>query len=99
VLCKLLIKDDWRVVGTTRSPAKAAELRSLDVEPTIVDVFDRDALIQAVCAARPEVVVHQLTDLPKEFSSANLAARTQCPDSRGRHKNLIAAATWRSQRS
>lgn len=74
VLCKLLVEDGWRLVGTTRSPDRAAELRSLGVEPAIVDVFDREALIQAVCAAQPEVVVHQLTDLPREFSPASMAA-------------------------
>jgi nucleoside-diphosphate-sugar epimerase len=95
VLCKLLIEDGWRVVGTTRSPARAAELGSLEVEPTIVDVFDRDALIQAVCAAQPEVVVHQLTDLPKAFSSANMAA-ARPRNARIREigtDNLVAAAT------
>ena len=32
--------------------------------PVIVDVFDADALKQAVVAARPDIVVHQLTDFP-----------------------------------
>lgn len=95
VLCKLLVEDGWRVVGTTRSPVKAEELRTLGVEPTVVDVFDRDALIGAVCAARPQVVVHQLTDLPKEFSPANLAA-ARARNAQIREvgtDNLIAAAT------
>ena len=33
-------------------------------EPMVVDVFDADALAQAVATARPDVVIHQLTDLP-----------------------------------
>jgi len=74
VLCKLLLQDGWRVVGTTRSAEKAAWLRPLGVEPVVVDVFDRDALIRAVSAARPEVVVHQLTDLPKQYSAESMAA-------------------------
>ena len=32
--------------------------------PVIADVFDADARKQAVVAVRPDIVVHQLTDLP-----------------------------------
>jgi nucleoside-diphosphate-sugar epimerase len=94
VLCDLLIQDDWRVVGTTRSAGRAEELRSRGVEPVVVDVFDREALIRAVAAAEPAVVIHQLTDLPKELSPANMAtARPR--NARLREvgtDNLIAAA-------
>jgi len=93
-LCELLIEDGWTVVGTTRSPAKASELRYLGVQPVIVDVFDRSALIEAVCAARPEVVVHQLTDLPKESDPESLAA-ARPRNARIREvgtNNLVAAA-------
>jgi nucleoside-diphosphate-sugar epimerase len=34
------------------------------VAPIVVDVFDSDALAQAIATARPDVVIHQLTDLP-----------------------------------
>lgn len=94
VLCKLLIEDGWRVVGATRSPARAAELKQLGVEPVVVDVFDRAALIQSVVAAQPEVVVHQLTDLPKKFSPENMAA-ARAGNARIREigtDNLVAAA-------
>jgi len=74
VLCQLLLADGWRVVGTTRSAARAAELNAIGVEPVVVDVYDRDALIRAVVDAKPDVVVHQLTDLPKENDPELLAA-------------------------
>jgi nucleoside-diphosphate-sugar epimerase len=73
VLCRLLLADGWRVVGTTRSAAKAAELARLGVEPVVLDVYDRDALVGAVVQARPRVVMHQLTDLPKVYSGDALA--------------------------
>lgn len=95
VLCPLLVEDGWRVVGTTRSPDRAAELRVLGVEPAIVDVFDRDALIRAVGNAAPEVVVHQLTDLPREFNPESMAA-ARVRNARIREvgtANLVAAAT------
>lgn len=38
-------------------------MRALGAEPVVVDVFDAAALAKAVQAARPQAVVHQLTDL------------------------------------
>lgn len=95
VLCQLLLEDGWRVVGTTRSRDRAADLESLGVEPVTVDVFDREALTEVVVHAEPEVVVHQLTDLPKEFSPASMAA-ARPRNARIREvgtENLVAAAT------
>jgi nucleoside-diphosphate-sugar epimerase len=63
-LAPLLIADGWTVVGTTRSSAKQQVLRDLGVEPAVVDVFDSAALTTAVVLAKPEIVIHQLTDLP-----------------------------------
>jgi len=51
------------VTGTTRSDAGARLLRGLGAAPAVVDATDTDALAAAVAAARPEVVVHQLTAL------------------------------------
>ena len=49
------------VIGTTRT--RADELRALGAEPVIVDPLDATAVRDAVVAARPDVVVHQLTAL------------------------------------
>jgi nucleoside-diphosphate-sugar epimerase len=51
------------VAGTTRSWAKAPLLHALDITPVVVDVFDIDALARAVETARPDLIIHQLTDL------------------------------------
>jgi len=75
-LAPLLVAEGWRVVGTTRSPDKAAPLKELGIEVAIVDVFDASALIAAVAAARPQVVVHQLTDLPPRLDPAQMAEAT-----------------------
>lgn len=74
VLCRLLIAAGWQVHGSTRHADKATHLRSLGVTPAIVDVYDHDALTRAVCQARPGIVVHQLTDLPKHYDPATFAA-------------------------
>ena len=69
----LLVDDRWRVVGTTRFPDKAPSLRALGVEPVVVDVYDEKNLKDAVAAARPDVVIHQLTDLPAGLDPAKMA--------------------------
>ena len=35
----------------------------MGAEPVVVDVFDAEALARAVLEAKPEIVIHQLTDL------------------------------------
>lgn len=63
-LCHLLVNDGFIVVGTTRKPDRINVLRSLGVTPVLVDVFDDEALRSVVLSAQPDVVIHQLTDLP-----------------------------------
>ncbi|HEV2744671.1 MAG TPA: NAD(P)-dependent oxidoreductase [Rubrobacter sp.] len=60
-----LIETGHDVVGTTRREGRAADLRRQGVEPVIVDALDADALAAAVRRARPEVVVQQLSALPR----------------------------------
>ena len=67
-LTPLLLRAGHSVVGTTRTTAKASELRARGVEPVVVDVYDAAALTRAVGAARPDMVIHQLTDLPKDLN-------------------------------
>lgn len=48
----------------TRSPESAEKLRAVGTEASVCDVFDRAGLRRTVAAARPEVVVSQLTAIP-----------------------------------
>jgi nucleoside-diphosphate-sugar epimerase len=72
-LTPLLISAGHAVTGTTRSAEKADDLKAAGIEPVVVDVFDQDALRDAVVRARPDVVIHQLTDLPQVIDPAQLA--------------------------
>lgn len=63
-LLPLLVQAGEQVSGMTRSAAKADLISGLGAEPVVADVFDLNATVAAVCAARPEIVIHQLTDLP-----------------------------------
>ena len=73
-LLPLLIDRGWHVFGTTRRSDRAAALRAAGAIPVIVDVFDREALLEAVRDASPTVVVHQLTDLPPALAPAEMEA-------------------------
>jgi uncharacterized protein YbjT (DUF2867 family) len=89
-LLPLLVARGHVVVGMTRTPAKAPLLRDLGAEPVVCDVYDRDALVEAVVAARPDVVVHELTDLPDVFDEAALPANARIR--REGTANLVTAA-------
>jgi nucleoside-diphosphate-sugar epimerase len=73
-LTPLLRDAGHYVAGTTRSAAKADALRALGAEPIVVDVFDADALSRAAMAVRPDLVIHQLTDLPPGLDPARMGA-------------------------
>jgi nucleoside-diphosphate-sugar epimerase len=93
-LCRLLVNEGWSVIGTTRSLEKAPMLRDLGVEPAIVDVFNEALLLEMVRKAEPEVVVHQLTDLPPALDPAKMA-EALVRNARLREigtRNLVAAA-------
>lgn len=72
-LIPLLCAAGHHVTGTTRFEAKASMLRALGAEPVVVDVFDAAALKQVLLAARPDTVIHQLTDLPPGLDPAKMA--------------------------
>jgi 2-alkyl-3-oxoalkanoate reductase len=63
-LVRRLLEAGHEVTGMTRRPERAEEIRAAGAEATVCDVFDAAALEAAVLAARPEVVVHELTSLP-----------------------------------
>jgi nucleoside-diphosphate-sugar epimerase len=93
-LIPLLRRSGSTIFGTTRSAARADELRSMGIEPIVIDVFDAPALTRAVVVFEPTVVIHQLTDLAlirdptrlEEALSRNARVRIKGT------KNLVAAA-------
>ncbi|MBW4523279.1 MAG: NAD(P)-dependent oxidoreductase [Scytolyngbya sp. HA4215-MV1] len=73
LLAQLLAKGH-QVVALTRSPEKAKALVQQGVEPAIADVFDPDAVKAAVSHAQPDVVIEQLTALPKTYTRESMSA-------------------------
>jgi nucleoside-diphosphate-sugar epimerase len=70
-LLPMLVRAGYDVFGTTREAGKAAQIEAMGARPVIVDVFHRSALIAAVGDARPNVIIHQLTDLTAADFAAN----------------------------
>jgi 2-alkyl-3-oxoalkanoate reductase len=91
-----LVAAGHEVTATTRTPGKAGRLREAGAEPVVVDGLDREAVIAAVEAAGPEVIMHQMTALadvrtrnirnPDKMGAATIELRTRGTD------NLLAAA-------
>jgi len=82
-LIPLLVSEGHVVAGMTRSPEKVASLRKLGAEPVLCDVFDERRLHDAVKSFEPDLVMHQVTDLPDEveripeFIDGNNRVRTE----------------------
>lgn len=66
-----LITGGHEVIASTRSPLKANQLKTQGATPVIVDGLDREAVLKAVTAAQPEVIIHQMTALTSMKSFRN----------------------------
>jgi nucleoside-diphosphate-sugar epimerase len=91
-LVPLLVAAGHDVAGMTRSPAKLGQLRALGAEPVLCDVYDAEALRAAVVQFRPDMIMHQLTDLPDDVTQ--IAALGERNDRMRREgtRNLLTAS-------
>jgi nucleoside-diphosphate-sugar epimerase len=92
-LVRQLVDAGHEATGMTRRPERAAEIREAGARAAVCDVYDAGALKEAVAAARPEVVIHELTALPARIDPRR--ADTYAGTNRLRTEgtaNLIAAA-------
>ncbi|MEU8299674.1 NAD-dependent epimerase/dehydratase family protein [Micromonospora sp. NPDC048909] len=87
-----LVQAGHVVGGMTRSPSKTELLARLGAEPILCDVFDRDALIQAVRDFEPDVILNELTDLPDEVERIGEHAELNARIRTEGNQNLIEAA-------
>jgi nucleoside-diphosphate-sugar epimerase len=62
-LVSQLAERGHQVTGTSRSAARAGQLRSLGAEPAVLDVLDAGAVRTLVAATRPEAIIYQATAL------------------------------------
>jgi nucleoside-diphosphate-sugar epimerase len=67
-----LAEHGHQVTGTSRSAAKAGQLRSLGAEPAVLDVLDAGAVRALIATARPDAIVYQATALAGQAFSRNM---------------------------
>lgn len=63
-LVERLLEDGHHVVGSTRTEDGADRLRDAGAVPAVVDLTDLDLVESIIVAAKPDVVINQLTSLP-----------------------------------
>jgi uncharacterized protein YbjT (DUF2867 family) len=91
-LLPLMLAEGHVVAAMTRTPEKIDGLRTAGATPVLCDVLDRKSVIAAVEAFRPDVIVHQVTNLPDEIDKlAELLASNSRVRNEGA-RNLLAAA-------
>jgi nucleoside-diphosphate-sugar epimerase len=69
-----MLAKGHELVAVTRSREKAQALAGHGIEPAVADVFDADAVKVVVSRAKPEIVIEQLTALPRTYTRQSLAA-------------------------
>lgn len=79
-LVPMLLAAGHEVLGTTRSQARAEQLRAAGAEPVVVDALDSEALAAAVRGARPEAVIEQLTAIPPRIDPRRFARDFELTD-------------------
>ncbi|HEY5388166.1 MAG TPA: NAD(P)-dependent oxidoreductase [Thermoleophilia bacterium] len=66
-LVPLLVEGGHDVVGMSRSAERAATLEDYGARGVVADVFDAERLRRLLADEKPEIVIHELTDIPDEL--------------------------------
>lgn len=93
-LIKRLRLAGHTIFGMVRSQSSSAPLSDSDAEPVIADALDASSVSAATVKIRPDVIINELTSLPKHYTFTDMKAAAE-RDARVRlegNKNLIAAA-------
>jgi nucleoside-diphosphate-sugar epimerase len=93
-LVPLLLAAGHDLTAMTRSPHKAGALEAQGATACVCDALDAQAVESAVLAAKPDAVIHELTDIPAVVKPRKFASAF-APTNRLRiegTRNLVAAA-------
>src|SRR5271165_2664880 len=93
-LIGFLVRDAHAVFGMTQSLERAATLTAKGAEAIVADVLDAASVADAVGRIRPDVIINELTALPKHYTPEDMkAAAPRDAEVRVKgHANLLAAA-------
>ena len=73
-LIEKLLAKGHTLVALTRSPEKAQALAEQGIDPAIADVFDTAAVKAVIRRAQPQIVIEQLTALPRTYTRESMNA-------------------------
>jgi nucleoside-diphosphate-sugar epimerase len=93
-LIKSLTLAGHTTFGMVRSQSSSASLSGSGAQPIIADALDLPSVSAAMTKVRPDVIINELTSLPKHYTPTDMKAAAE-RDARVRlegNKNLIAAA-------
>jgi nucleoside-diphosphate-sugar epimerase len=91
-LLPLMLAEGHVVAAMTRTKAKIDALRAPGVTPVLCDLFDARSLTAAMEDFKPDLVMHQVTDLPDKLDElTGFLPRNERVRSEGT-RNLLAAA-------
>src|SRR3954447_7530665 len=96
LLTPALVAAGDEVYGLARSEAAAEQVRGFGATPVRGDALDRAEVIAAVAEAQPDVIVHQLTAIPKQIRNPRKVAAAFGPTNRLRReatRHLVDAAS------
>jgi nucleoside-diphosphate-sugar epimerase len=91
-LLPLLVARGHEVAAMTRDAGNQTRLEQLGASPVVCDVYDLPALNVAMAASRPEMVIHQLTDLPDDLDQLPAAMAANSRMRQEGTSNLLGAA-------
>ncbi|MEV5573402.1 NAD(P)-dependent oxidoreductase [Spirillospora sp. NPDC052269] len=72
LLVPLLVSRGHEVTATTTGTGKLGRLRELGAEAVVMDGLDASSVHDAVAAAKPDVIVHQMTALGVTHAGTNM---------------------------
>src|SRR4051794_29509758 len=72
---RLLLDAGHDVSAMARTDEGADALRAMGARAAVTDVYDPEMLRGAMAFAKPDVVMHQLTDLPDRLDARDAAAQ------------------------
>ena len=96
-LLRLMLAEGHVIAAMTRTSQKVDGLRAHGVSPVLCDVFDARSLAAAIKDFQPDLVVHQMTDLPDEIEKlSEFLPRNDRVRSEGTRNLLMAAEAARA---
>lgn len=75
-LLAMLLQDGHEVTAMTSHPEKTDLLLTYGARPVLLDVFNREGVLDVIQAAKPDVIIDQLTNLRTRDYEANSRIRS-----------------------